>query len=83
MSVSTLHLLSTEGKPLVRFELTTHALRMRCSTPELQRQMLCAATAYHTPTPSASLFLEKNHIFFNFLSCGTLQNEVKYDFCIF
>jgi hypothetical protein len=45
--------------------------------------MLCAATAYHTPTPSASLFLEKNHIFFNFLSCGTLQNGVKYDFCTF
>ena len=47
MSVSTLHLLSTEGKPLVRFELTTHALRMRCSTPELQRQMLCAGAVYH------------------------------------
>ena len=59
MSVSTLHLLSTEGKPLVRFELTTHALRMRCSTPELQRQMLCAAAAYHTIHTNASLFLEK------------------------
>ena len=64
MSVSTLHLLSTEGKPLVRFELTTHALRMRCSTPELQRQMLCAAAAYHTPPAIASLFLEKNMFIF-------------------
>ena len=30
--------LSPQGEPLVRFELTTHALRMRCSTPELQRR---------------------------------------------
>ena len=59
MSVSTLHLLSTWGKPLVRFELTTHALRMRCSTPELQRQMLCAAAAYHTIHTNASLFFRK------------------------
>ena len=60
MSVSTLHLVFPGGeKPLVRFELTTHALRMRCSTPELQRQMLCAAAAYHTQTTIASLFLEK------------------------
>ena len=56
MSVSTLHLLSTEGKPLVRFELTTHALRMRCSTPELQRQVLCADEVYHVTTNNASKF---------------------------
>ena len=60
--MSTLHLVFPGGeKPLVRFELTTHALRMRCSTPELQRQMLCAAAAYHTSPANASLFLEKNH----------------------
>ncbi len=63
MSVNTLHLLFPRSeKPLVRFELTTHALRMRCSTPELQRQMLCAAAAYHTLPGIASLFLEKNHL---------------------
>ena len=63
MSVSTLHLLSTEGKPLVRFELTTHALRMRCSTPELQRQMLCTAAVYHTQSVIASLFFRKLPLF--------------------
>ena len=63
--MSTLHLEFPGGeKPLVRFELTTHALRMRCSTPELQRQMLCAAAAYHTPPAIASLFLEKNMFIF-------------------
>ena len=64
LSVSTLHLVFlSRREPLVRFELTTHALRMRCSTPELQRQMLCAAAAYHTICAIASLFLEKNHFF--------------------
>ena len=59
MSMNTLASVALLGKPLVRFELTTHALRMRCSTPELQRQMLCAAAAYHTPSANASLFFRK------------------------
>ena len=74
MSVSTLHLLSTWGKPLVRFELTTHALRMRCSTPELQRQMLCAATDYHTIPTNASLF-SKKVIFLHFWPEFPHRNE--------
>ena len=83
MSVNTLHLLSTEGKPLVRFELTTHALRMRCSTPELQRQVLCAATAYHTPPSNASLFFRKIHFFGNFCPFLTLQREQNVTFLHF
>ena len=68
--MSTLHLVFPGGeKPLVRFELTTHALRMRCSTPELQRQMLCAAAAYHTQSTIASLFLEKKSSFATNLPC--------------
>ena len=63
MSMNTLASVALLGKPLVRFELTTHALRMRCSTPELQRQMLCAAAAYHTTLTNASLFLEKADFF--------------------
>ena len=63
MSVSTLHLLSTWGKPLVRFELTTHALRMRCSTPELQRQMLCARAVYHSTAYNASKIFKKVNFF--------------------
>ena len=35
---------------------------MRCSTPELQRRMLCAAAAYHSNLVIASLFLEKSFI---------------------
>ena len=82
MSVSTLHLLSTKGKPLVRFELTTHALRMRCSTPELQRQMLCAATDYHTIPTNASLF-SKKVIFFAFLARISPQERAIWHFSTF
>ncbi len=63
--MSTLHRSLSEGerKPLVRFELTTHALRMRCSTPELQRRMLCAATVYHENNGNASKIYKKVNFF--------------------
>ena len=64
--MSTRHLTALFGgelKPLVRFELTTHALRMRCSTPELQRQMLCAEAVYHYSTDIASKIFKKVNFF--------------------
>ena len=63
--MSTRHLFALMGraKPLVRFELTTHALRMRCSTPELQRQMLCAGAVYHYSTDIASKIFKKVNFF--------------------
>ena len=42
------------GEPLVRFELTTHALRMRCSTTELQRQHRVRGRVNHISVPMAS-----------------------------
>ena len=65
--MSTRHLTALFGgelKPLVRFELTTHALRMRCSTPELQRQMLCAAAVYHERAGNASKIFKKIDFFY-------------------
>ena len=81
--MSTRHLTALFGgelKPLVRFEMTTHALRMRCSTPELQRQMLCAATAYHTTPTNASLFSKKVILLLFFLKkiyyiCKRTKNQ--------
>ena len=66
MSMNTTAPVSPAGKPLVRFELTTHALRMRCSTPELQRRMLCAGKVNHISKRIASQIYKKAEILFNF-----------------
>ena len=50
-----------EVEPLVRFELTTHALRMRCSTPELQRRhFVRAKLTTFSPTNQAKSRISRN-----------------------
>lgn len=55
-------------EPLVGIEPTTHALRMRCSTPELQWHSLCGARGVNMiPLILARIFL----LFFQFCKLNT------------